>query len=540
MAFRGVLLALLLSVAVSAQTPPPDVEALLANMNLRQKVGQMFMVTFYGPAPNEAARQLLTAWQPGAAALLPSNLGDPTQVARITNAIQTLVTESGGPPMFIAVDQEGGLISRLKDGFTAWPAPALWTATNNPDLIYQVGRAMAREMLAVGVNMNLAPVADVNTNPANPIIGRRAFGSDAAMVAMAVSAWIRGAQEAGVMAVAKHFPGHGDTSADSHVELPTVPHDMERLASVELLPFAASIRDGVGAIMMGHLYMAALESQPAVPASLSPVVVQRLLREGLGYNGIVMTDAMDMDAIDTIYGPAERALKALEAGNDLILLGAHISPEAQMAAMEALVTAVETGAVPEERIDASVRRILLAKARFGVLSWQPVDANEAAARIDLETGSQLIEELFRQGTTMVKDDFGALPLPPGALMIYPAFRPSLWNDCKPPGVTPLGVSGSPTDDEIAWARSAARDATAVVVFTQNAISDSQQARLVQALPQEKTLVIALHDVNDLLMFPEVGAYAVTYSPHLGSTRALCDLLTGNTQIRGVFSLQIGR
>jgi beta-N-acetylhexosaminidase len=534
------LLVLLLSAAASAQTPAPDLETLLENMTLRHKVGQMFMVTFYGSAPNEAARQLFTTWQPGAAALLPSNLGDPTQIVSITNAMQSLVTGSGGPPMFIAVDQEGGLISRLEEGFTDWPAPALWTATNNPDLIYQVGQAMAQQMLAVGVNMNLAPVADVNTNPTNPIIGRRAFGSHPEMVAMAVSAWIRGSQDAGVMATAKHFPGHGDTSADSHVELPTVPHDMQRLASVELVPFSASVRDGVGAIMLGHLYMAALESAPGVPASLSPVVVQQLLREGLGYNGIVMTDAMDMDAIDTVYGPAERALKAVEAGNDLILLGAHISPDAQIAAMEAIVAAVEAGNIPEERVNASVRRILLAKARFGVLSWEPLDVADAAARIDLAAGSQLVEDLFRQGTTMVKDNFGALPLPSGALMIYPAFRPSLWNDCKPEGVQPLGVSGSPTDDEIAWARSASRDAAAVVVFTQNAAADSQQVRLVQALPKDRTLVIALHDVNDLLAFPDIGAYAVTYSPNLGSTRVLCDLLIGNAQIRGVFSLQIGR
>lgn len=536
----AVILCLWLAIHASAQAAVDDVDAQLARMSLQQKVGQMLVVTFYGFPPNEAATQLLTTWQPGAVALLPENIGTPTEIATLTNRIQQTLLAAGGFPAFIGVDQEGGVIDHLKDGFTAFPAQSLWTATNDPSLIEQVGQAMAEEMLAVGINMDLAPVADVNTNPNNPIIGRRSFGAFPDQVAMAVSAWIRGAQAAGVLATAKHFPGHGDTSEDSHTMLPTISHDLARLEAVELVPFAASIREEVGAIMAGHLYLPALDPVPNRPASLSYPILTGLLREKMGYEGLIMTDAMDMDAIDTVYSPAERAIAAIEAGNDLILLGAHISPQAQADAMQAVLDAVTAGTLTEARIDASVRRILTAKQRFGLFQWQPVDALTAADRIDLVGHQALVERLFVEGITLAYDNFGALPLREGALLIYPASRPSLWNDCKPAGVTPLGVNQTPTDEQIAWARSEGQRATSIVVFTQNVDGDPQQVKLVQALPPEKTLVVALWDVRDLAAFPQVGAYMVTYSPALESTRALCDILTGNLPVRGVLSLELPR
>ena len=525
----------------TAQAPIfTDVESQLARMTLQQKVGQMLVATFYGKPPNEEALNLIATWQPGAIALLPENLGTPQQITFLTNTVQQTLVDVGSIPAFIAVDQEGGMIDHLKDGFTAFPAPALWTATNDPELIYQVGQAMAEEMLAVGINMNLAPVADVNTNPNNPIIGRRSFGAYPEQVAMAVSSWIEGAQDAGVLATAKHFPGHGDTSEDSHTTLPTVAYGLERLAQVELMPFAASIRSGVGAIMAGHLYYSALEPTPNLPASLSYNVLTGLLRENLGYNGLIMTDAMDMDAIDTVYSPSEQAILAIQAGNDFILLGAHISPQAQSDAMQAVVEAVEQGTISEARIDASVRRILAAKLRFGLNEWTPLQPESAVDRIDLVAHTALVEELFRRGITLAFDDFGALPLQEGTLLIYPASRPSLWNDCKPDGVTPLGVSGSPSEQEIAWAKTEAARATSVVVFTQNAIDDLQQAALVNALPMEKTMVIALWDVTDVALFPDVGAYLLTYSPSLESTRPLCELFTGESPPMGVLSLELPR
>lgn len=533
-----VLWALLLSLmpAHAADTP----QAIVAQMTLRQKVGQMFMLSFFGNPMNEPARAMLREWQPGAVVLLPSNLGTPSQVTALTNDVQQTIIAAGGLPAFIAVDQEGGIIARLRDGFTEFPVPALWAATNNPALIEQVGAAMAAEMLAVGVNMNLAPVADLNTNPRNPIIGRRAFGSDPALVAQAVAAWVRGAQSVGVMATVKHFPGHGDTSEDSHITVAVVPHGLDRLQAVELVPFTSAIQAGVGAVMMGHLYVAALEPTPNLPASLSPTIVTGLLREGMGYNGIIMTDAMDMDAIDTVYSAPQRALNAIVAGNDLILLGAHISPAEQISAMQAVMDAVESGLIPLERIEASARRIVAAKQRFGVLNWQPLDVPTASARIPREAHEALIEQVFREGITLVYDRLGALPLPENALVIYPASRPSLWNDCRPAGVRGLGVNLSPTDEQIAWARTESQRASVVVVFTQNARRDPQQIKLVQALPVERTMIVALWEVDDLAAFPDVAAYMLVYSPSVRSNRALCEILTGQITPSGVSALEVPR
>ena len=532
--------ALALTVLLLPTRAAGSAHVVVSEMTLRQQVGQMFMLSFFGSPMNEPTRAMLREWQPGAVVLLPSNLGTPAQVAALTNDIQQTIVGAGGLPAFIAVDQEGGVIQRLRDGFTEFPTPALWAATNNPTLVEQVGAAMAAELLAVGVNMNLAPVADLNTNPRNPIIGRRAFGADPTLAAQAVAAWVRGSQSVGVMAMAKHFPGHGDTAEDSHATLAVVPHGMERLRTVELVPFVSAIQAGVGAVMMGHLYVAALEPVPNLPASLSPTIVTGLLREELGYNGIIMTDAMDMDAIDTFYSPIERALKAIVAGNDLILLGAHISPAEQISAMQAVVEAVERGQIPRERIEASARRVVAAKQRFGVLSWQPVDAASAAARIPRAAHEALIEQVFREGITLVYDRFGALPLPEGSLVIYPASRPSLWNDCRPANARGLGVNLSPTDEQIAWARTEAQRASVVVVFTQNARRDPQQIKLVQALPAERTLAVALWEVDDWSAFPSVAAYMVTYSPSLRSNSALCEILTGRVTPSGVLTLELPR
>jgi beta-N-acetylhexosaminidase len=532
----GLLLSGLIVLPVHAQSD----ENILQTMTLQQKVGQMFMVTFFGFPINQDAQNLLVQWQPGAVALLPSNLGNPKQITQLTNSIQQTLLSANSIPAFIAVDQEGGLIAHLKDGFTEFPVPMLWTATNDTDLVYRVGQAMAQEMLAVGINMNLAPVTDVNTNPDNPIIGRRSFGAFPEQIAPIIGAWIRGSQDVGVMATAKHFPGHGDTSQDSHVTLPVINADMERLQRVELVPFVASMQADVGAIMMAHIYFSRLETEPNLPASLSDDVVTGLLREGMGYTGIIMTDAMDMDAIDTVYSPTERALKAITAGNDLILLGAHISPQAQADAMQAVLDAVQNGTLSESRIDSSVRRILTAKAKYGLLAWQPLDPANAETRLMREPHEALITELFAEGITLVYDNADLLPISAGTLFIYPASRPSLWTSCQANGLIPLGVSQSPTDEEIAWAQTSAARANKIVVFTLNADEDEQQRRLVSAFPPEKTILVALQSPYDIETISPTGAYIVTYSPMLIGNTAICDILLGKRLANGKISVRLDR
>jgi beta-N-acetylhexosaminidase len=513
------------------------IDSRIANMTLEQKVAQLFVMSFYGTALSEADIALLNQWQVGAVVLLPSNIENPSQLTRLSNSIQNTLLQNNGIPAFIAVDQEGGIIAHLEEGFTRWPVPSLLTATQNPELAYQFGQALADEMLAVGINMNLAPVADLHTNRDNPIIGRRSFGSYPEQVAPIVAAVVEGMQANGVLATVKHFPGHGDTASDSHLGLPELTYNEFDLSSRELIPFAAAIDSQVGAVMVAHIYFPAIDESP-IPASLSPNIITGILREDMAYDGIVITDAMDMDAIDTVYSPSESAIMALEAGNDFILLGAHISQAAQAQAMQALVDAVRSGQIPESRIDESLRRILSAKERFGLFNWQALEPNSAESRIDLISHQALVEQIFTEGITLSQDNSGLMPLSGNIAVIYPATHPRLWTECQHPNWSPLGVTLYPSPEEIAAASQAASRADTVLVFTENADENPQQQALVAAMPPEKTLVVALWSPYDLLSFPNVSSYMLTYSPLPELYRPLCAILKGEIPANGTLSIAL--
>jgi beta-N-acetylhexosaminidase len=530
MAGRALILLCLLFVIPTARPP------LLETLTLEQRVGQMFMVSLYGPELTEVGRDFLRRWQPGALALFGSNAGAPEDVTALTNAFQHTITDAGGLPLLIAVDQEGGLIAHLRDGFTEFPAPMLVTATGDPELAYAFGEAIGQELRAVGITMNLAPVADLETNPDNPIIRRRSFGSDPHLTAPMIAAVVRGLQDAGVLATLKHFPGHGDTSADSHVALPVIRHSRERLHSVELIPFQAGIAVRAEAVMVAHIWYPALELQENLPATLSHEVVTGLLREDLGFDGLIMTDALAMDAIDTAFSYEDAAVMAVQAGVDVLAFGTNAGLQTQGQAIQAVVDAVRAGLISEERINTSVQRILDVKARYGILEWQPLDVAGASERVNREAHEALVETLFRAGVTVVYDDRGVLPLSDASSLafVYPATRTQVARECEVyhAGIDWVGVSGSPQDEEIAWARSAARSADTVVVFTQNAVDDVQQQALVRALPPEKTIVVALWSPYDWTAFPDISGYVTTYSPLRPAVPAACAVLFGAIPAQG--------
>ncbi|MEO1165251.1 MAG: glycoside hydrolase family 3 N-terminal domain-containing protein [Chloroflexota bacterium] len=252
---------------IQAQDTPLSIAEQVNNLTLEQKVAQMMIVSIFGPAVNEPAAAMIRTWQPGAIVLLPSNLENPAQITRLTNEIQTITLENGTIPAFITVDQEGGIIARLDEGFTDWPVPSLLTATGNTDLAYAFGQALATELRAVGINMNLAPVADLQSEIDNPVIGRRAFGDDPVQVSPIVASVIAGMQDTNVLATAKHFPGHGATTVDSHLELPVLPFTAEELFNRELLPFTTAIENAsVGAIMMSHIHFPTFDPDEALPS----------------------------------------------------------------------------------------------------------------------------------------------------------------------------------------------------------------------------------------------------------------------------------
>ncbi len=510
----------------------------LSSMSLEQKVGQMFVMSFFGSELNFAARELLTTWQPGAIVLLPSNLENPQQITRLTNDIQQTLLDSGSIPALIAVDQEGGIIAHLEEGFTRWAVPTLLTATQSPELAFQFGEALAQELLAVGINMNLAPVADLQTNPDNPVIGRRSFGNDPQLVAPMIETVIEGMQFGGVMATVKHFPGHGDTTADSHLELPVLNFSEDELLNRELIPFQVAINADTGAVMLAHIYFPQIDTETEIPASLSENVINDLMRNQMDFNGIVITDALDMDAIDTVYSPADAAIRAVQAGNDLILIGAHISPENQAEAMQAVVDAVRAGEIPESRIDESVQRILAAKERFNILNWQELEQNGVEQRINSEAHEALVDTMFRQGITLVHDNAGRLPLSGSTLMVYPESRGTLGLACNRNNWQFVSTPLNPDTETISSIQGASMYVDNVIVFTENVNDNRAQITLIEGLPSQKTVVVALWSPFDALYLPPVASYFVTYSPLAQSYAPICDILHGDAQAQGTLSVSL--
>ncbi|HEY2546151.1 MAG TPA: glycoside hydrolase family 3 N-terminal domain-containing protein, partial [Candidatus Acidoferrum sp.] len=353
------------------------VEATLSRMTLDEKVGQLIFATYHGsftatdaPAYAEMMRLVEKLHVGGFINITRgSPLGIVKSQAYPTAVLTNQLQEKSKLPLLIGADFERGTAMRLDEG-TSFPTAMALAAASNPKDAYTMGKVTALEARAVGIQWIYAPDSDVNNNPNNPIINTRSFGEDPAKVSEYVTQFVRGVQENGALATAKHFPGHGDTAADSHIDLPVIHADRERLESLELVPFRAAIAAGADSIMTGHLSSPALEPDANTPATLSSNILTDLLRKELGYQGLVVTDAMDMGGITVRYAPGEAAVRAFVAGADALLM-----PPVPDAAVEALLDAVKSGRISQQRLDASVRRILEAKARLGLYKERLVDVN---------------------------------------------------------------------------------------------------------------------------------------------------------------------
>ncbi len=536
----SILLLTLISTALQAQDA--DVDALVASMSLEHKVAQMFMVTLHGAVLTEVGAQDLRTWQPGGVVLFDENAGDPSAITRLTNAYQSTITGAGGVPLLIAVDQEGGVVTRLTNGFTMFPAPVLIDAAGD-DMAYQVGQAVAQELSAVGINMNLAPVADLETYKDNPIIYRRSWGSDPNMAGDAVASFIRGTESLNVLATAKHFPGHGESRQDSHGELPTIDLPLDRLESVEFVPFEKAMSADVAAVMVGHLDMPALDPTPNMPASLSQPIITGVLRDQLGYDGLVMTDALDMNAVDLNYNFYDAVVMAVQAGADLLAMGPSIGQEVFEAAMQRVVDEVRAGNIPESRIDESVKRILEAKQHYGILDWQPLDPATAVDRVGADAHAQLFAQLYQAGVTVAYDRNNLVPIPPDrkVAIIFLATRYQIQQECAQysTNIRWTGVSDNPSQEEIGWALDNANWADTVVVWTQNADKNPEQQQLVNALPQDKTIAVAIWSTYDWQTYPNVAAYVLTYTPARPAVPAACAVLFGAAPATGRLPITLG-
>ncbi|MFZ5875908.1 MAG: beta-N-acetylhexosaminidase [Nitrospirota bacterium] len=354
-------------------------------MNLKEKLAQLIMVGFEGPRLNPSITRLVKTTRVGGVILFRRNVTTPEQVLTLTRGLQRLAPKA---PLFVAIDQEGGRVSRLPPPFTQFPPAATLGARKAVALTYATGEIMGRELAAVGVNMNMAPVLDVNTNAANPIIGDRAFGDSPMIVEEHGLALMVGLQDHGVIACAKHFPGHGATSADSHLELPEVDVSLRQLERIHLRPFEHAIANRLAALMTAHVRYPALDAK--TPATLSKKIVTGLLRRAMGFDGVVITDDLEMKAIADRHDAGDAALKAFLAGADVLLFCRD--QDAPEQAIEALAGAVKRGRLTEERIDQSLNRILRLKERF-LLGVKPPTKSRLHEIVGCDAHRHLIERI---------------------------------------------------------------------------------------------------------------------------------------------------
>ena len=394
-------------------------ERTLKRLSLEEKVGQMLNLRYFTDFQNfdndgyRQFRDQLQKYHIGSVTLtvhvesgsLLKN--PPLEVAAVSNRMQ----RDSRLPLLVAADFERGLASRVSS-VPAFPDAMAFGAIGNTNYAERFGAISAEEARAVGVHWDFFPVADVNSNPNNPIINTRSFGEDPTAVGDLVAAFIRGARAHGMLTTAKHFPGHGDTGTDSHLGVAKVEGDLSRLESVELPPFREAVRAGVDSVMVAHLAVPALESDPNKVATISKHVVDGVLREELGFKNIVVTDALEMRGLTSLYPPergsptARAAVDAVKAGNDVILWPSDLD-----GAFHGIVDAVRHGEIPQSRINASVRRILLAKASLGLHRARLVDLDQVSYRVSKQEDMQFAQQVADESVTLVRDEQRLIPLP---------------------------------------------------------------------------------------------------------------------------------
>ncbi|MBE3596038.1 MAG: glycoside hydrolase family 3 C-terminal domain-containing protein, partial [Hydrogenibacillus sp.] len=506
------------------------------------KIGQLMMVGFHGKTPSQEILDLIENDYVGGVILFGRNIGTSEELYALNVSLQEAARRAGQPyPLLISTDQENGVVRRLGEGTTLFPGNMFLGAVDDPEATAAVARATGRELKALGVNMNLAPVIDVNNNPANPVIGIRSFGERPELVARHGVAAVKGYQEAGVVPTIKHFPGHGDTDVDSHLALPTIAHDLERLEAIELVPFRQAIAAGADCVMTAHIDFPALESHRGVPATISRAVVTDFLRDTLGFSGVVITDCLEMKAIADTVGTVEGALQALIAGNDLLLISHTYA--LQKEAIQRIAQAVESGEIPEALVDQAVLRVLRLKAKY--TAWETaIPSNRAALNmVGSSEHAALSNDLYARGVTLVKNE-GIIPLKldPSALLmvVYPgggvfsmvedrryttdALKEAVLSHHD--NVTVMTYSPEPTDEEMEAIADTAANAAAILIGTMNAHLHQKQAEIVRRLIAlgKPVIVIAMRNPYDLMAFPDVGAFLAAYeftSPALSAAVQIC-------------------
>ncbi len=506
-------------------------------------IGQKLMWSFNGRTPPPDFLAALAAGKVGGVTLFRSlNLDQPAQVRELTAALQRAAREAAQPPLLIGVDQEGGTLLAVP-GTTRFPGNLALGATRSTELAQRAGFALGRELAALGINTDYAPVCDVINNPQNPVVGPRSFGADPQLVAQLAAAMLQGLQAAGVAASAKHFPGHGDSSTDSHHVMDVLPHDEARLRAIEFVPFQAAIRAGAKLIMTAHVALPNFDDGYRRPATLSPRILKQLLRDELKFDGVVISDAMDMQAVQ--QGPLHvvEMVAGAQAGLDLLLLTSFVD---QPVIYEALLLAARHGLLREAELRASAQRAATLKQWATQQTPPDLDVIGCAEHV------ALAHEIAERSITLVRDDARQLPLHPAAhepiAVVVPQpkdLTPADTSSYDKPAlaeairtyhdrVTEFVMPIDPTEAEVAALVDRLADVDRVIVGTINAYQQRGQAALVNALLDrgKAIIAIALRMPYDVGTYPRVPTCLCTYSLQPAALHAVAKALWGQLSCTG--------
>ena len=528
------------TVMATAAAPAVDVERILRGMTREQKVAQLMLVGFGGTRLTPHMRHWVQARQVGGVVLFSRNIVDLAQTGRLTRDLIAQVKKS--VPIFVALDQEGGNVVRIREGATVLPGNMALGATREPALAYVAGQAVGIDLRLLGFNMNLAPVLDVNSNPQNPVIGVRSYGERADLVAGMGEWFVRGQQEMGVMSVAKHFPGHGDTQTDSHFGMPTITADMARLDEVELVPFRQVIGSGIDAIMTAHIALPRIGERADLPATLSRRILTDLLRERLKFAGVIVTDGLEMQGIVQRFGSGRAAVLAVVAGADMPMV--LWSDQAKEEVYQALLGAVRTGEIGSARLDQSVRRILTAKAHRGLFgrTLEPLDqVIKSGNRNDVHL--QVADRIAQAAVTLVRNHGDILPMRAEARVVVMAPPgPFARRLSEFPHVRVILTPYSPRREErvqiAARLAALAAEADLVMAVVVNRYHVDMVRALKLAVPRTPLALLSFASPYYLRQVPQAEAYVCTYSFLDSAQNAAAEAVLGKQPMRGRLPVSI--
>ncbi|WP_335936704.1 glycoside hydrolase family 3 protein [Streptomyces sp. PTD5-9] len=546
---------------------------LISRMSLEEKVGQLFVMRVYGhsaTAPDQAdidanmreigvrtAAELIAEYHVGGIIYFvwAHNTRDPHQIADLSNGIQRAGLAGPTPlPLLVATDQEHGIVCRVGAPATLMPGAMALGAGGSHSDTRRAAQIAGAELAALGINQNYAPDADVNVSPANPVIGVRSFGSDPQSVAGMVAAQVKGYQGSGVASTAKHFPGHGDTGTDSHTGLPVITHDRRQWTELDAPPFRAAIAAGIDSIMTAHIVVPALDPSED-PATLSRPILTGVLREELGYDGVVVTDALDMEGVRTKYGDERVPVLALKAGVDQLL-----NPPNLPVAWNAVLAAVRSGELDEARIDESILRILRLKTKLGLFDDPYVSRKDVDRVVGTRAHLAAADRIAERTTTLLANDGAVLPLSRRShknLLVVGADPASPSGTTGPPTTTlakafdelghtatALSTGTAPTRAKIDEAVAAARGKDAVIVGTYNVSATSSQRTLVSALAATgiPVVTVAIRNPYDIAHLTGTGfaASLAAYSWTDVELRAAARVIAGHAKPRGTLPVPVQR